>query len=115
MSGEIDGLLEQSFRDFKLSRGEKQALQAALRDGKTDARTLGAIRASAFRIAREHAGGANGASALAWLEEVCQTLISQAVGDGDKAKEGAASEVCFTPGFDAPARIAGLFRKAAKK
>jgi phosphatidylserine/phosphatidylglycerophosphate/cardiolipin synthase-like enzyme len=115
MSGEIDGLLEQSFQDYKLSRGEKQALVAALREGAVDARTLGAVRASAFRIAREQVGGPNRASALAWLEEVCQTLISTAAGDGDKAKESATSEACFTPGFDAPAKIAGLFRLAAKK
>lgn len=113
MSGDIDGLLEQSFQDFRFSRNEKQSLQALLEERPTDARTLGAVRAAAFRIVREHVGGPQGGQSLAWLEEVCQTLLTSATAPTEHSV--AASEACFTPGFDAPARIAGLFRKAARK
>jgi cardiolipin hydrolase len=115
MSGETDGLLEQSFQDFKFSRNEKQSLQKLLKEGPLDSRTLGAVRASAFRIARAQLSGPNGASALTWLEEVCQTLIGAAAESSSADKTASDAEACFTPGFDAPARIAGMFRKATKK
>jgi phosphatidylserine/phosphatidylglycerophosphate/cardiolipin synthase-like enzyme len=105
---EFKEALRRTLEDRRLSRPERQALQALVGDREFSDAERAASRAVAFELARDAAtDGAAVRDVLDWLHDVVKLL------DGPQ-RSGAAprAEACFSPGQECVNRIVGLFRTA---
>lgn len=110
---QLRNMLEQTIDDFRLSRGERQALSRILDHLDPTEDMLALYRRIAFEIGRDKltaAGSHTAGDIVDWLEDVAKVLQSKSEG----SKRTTLAESYFTPGDDCPRRIAGLL-KAAKK
>lgn len=99
----VRAFLMQSLADFRLSRGEKAALTAAIADAKFSATDLAGVRNAAFALAHEALADCPPGTVLEWLEDVLKAAQPAAA-------TVSVSEVHFSPGSDCPQRIAQLFQ-----
>jgi len=106
---DFDAMLAETLTDGRLSRGERHALSAWIRDSEIDERPLAALRHRAFEIARRHAAGTHGSAVMDWLEDVVKALCAPA-----PARAGSA-RACFSPGEDCYRTIIGHFASARTK
>lgn len=67
-------ILRQTLDDRRLTRSERQSLDALLDDADRDPRRMDAWRAEAFSLAAEAIGGGPAAEVLEWLEDVVRAL-----------------------------------------
>jgi phosphatidylserine/phosphatidylglycerophosphate/cardiolipin synthase-like enzyme len=107
---QMEQALRRTLEDTRLSGGEKRALEAVLTDGGADEQQRGAYRHQAFDLARDTLADPRARQVLDWLEEVVKVLQRREPDGGT-----AASDACFSPGHDCPARIAGLFHRARQR
>ena len=103
---DIDEILLQTLSDLKLSRSEKKGLRLVLEDLDLSEGDYGALRKSAFEIARKSAGDSDSRQLLEWLEEVMKVLVPRQ--DRDRKPP----EVFFSPGDSCRERILSLLRAA---
>lgn len=94
--------IERTFDDFRLSRGEKQALAQVIADANPSGEQLARYRNAAFALARKAIGSA-GADILKWLEHVMKVLAPFG-----KADANAESHAYFSPDDNCPRRIMEL-------
>jgi len=104
----LDDILRQTLEDRRLTRGEKRALGEVLADEVPDAAAAARLAARAFAVARQAVEGADNHLVLDWLEDVVKVIRSA----GDPGGQPARADAYFTPGHDAPAKIAELFDRA---
>lgn len=105
-TNEINELLARSLDDHRLSRNERQVLEAGLEKlDRVEHRSE--VVGRAFELAREQPGTAN----LDWLEAVLRLLFREP----GPNKAGVLAEAHFSPGDDCPRRIAQLFSHATRK
>lgn len=95
--------LRQSAIDSHLSGGERQLLRETIRRAALNEQTRGVLRARAFDLAREQAGGANVDAVLDWLEDVNELLLPSRGADAQPLVEAH-----FSPGEDCVHRIIAL-------
>jgi phosphatidylserine/phosphatidylglycerophosphate/cardiolipin synthase-like enzyme len=105
----IDALLIQTLDDFRLSRGERQAILDVLDEQNADAATEAFWRNRAFALARRALNDGGGPEVLDWLEGI-EKLLAHRASAGREEPEAAAAY--FTPGDSGPRAIAGLFNRA---
>lgn len=111
MSDKIDIVqaLTQTLEDARLSRGEKKALKAVLKDLTPDKHDLARYRHHAFDLARE-AVSPDDRAVIEWLEDVVKVLLPR-----DEANpEGGLAEAYFSPGDECPREIANFIGRARK-
>ena len=106
MTDELDDMLRLTLEDYRLSRGERRALQATLKRWNANDQQLGLFRSRAFAIAREELSAGNADAILVWLEDVVKTLLPQADDDEEEAT------AYFTPGDDCWQAIVRHLRRA---
>lgn len=104
----IDELLHQSLADYRISRGEKQALTDILDEAKADPRELALLRSRAFEIARQDVVGPEAKQIIEWLEGVVKVLQPNEAGQ----PLGLQAEAMFSPGHDCARKIVGLLDRA---
>ncbi|MEJ7590727.1 MAG: phospholipase D-like domain-containing protein [Planctomycetaceae bacterium] len=108
---DIDGMLQQSLIDGKLSRAEKSVLRAILTSDAETAHQCDLLRNRAFEIARLSLLGPDAKKAVDWLEDVTGVLLQierLSVADSEQS----ISEVHFSPGNDCRLRIQELLRES---
>lgn len=99
----LETALDETFEDFRLSRGEKSAFKALLQDYRCDGEALNLARNHAFALVSLHVRSqpAYEMDALGWLEHIVKTL--------DQVRGSAASlradEAWFSPGDACKRRI----------
>ena len=103
-------MLQQTLDDFRLTRGEKQALSRILEHVHPSEEMLTLYRSIAFDLANEAiAGNAHQAREIVgWLEEVAKVLQAQA-GQSERTHS---AESHFSPGDNCVSRIQSLLRSA---
>lgn len=100
--------------DGKLSRGERQALSAALREDLPDDVARSEYRDAAFDVARQAIASApRPVDVLDWLADVLR-LLDAPPGVATSAPV-CRGDVCFSPGEACRDRIAGMFRSARRR
>lgn len=104
----VDELLQQSLSDYRISRGEKQALRHVLEEAKADPRELALLRSRAFEIARQDATGPEAKQIIEWLEGVVKLLLP---GDAEPTA-GPHAEALFSPADDCAQSIIRLLNQA---
>jgi phosphatidylserine/phosphatidylglycerophosphate/cardiolipin synthase-like enzyme len=104
---ELDALLLDTLRDYRLSGGEKAALKQALEGCRCDAQALGALRHRAFELARGEVLTPQAAQVLGWLEEVVKVLAPRPA-----PASAAVADACFGPGPACLNRLLALIRQA---
>ena len=72
---DIDGMLQQSLTDGKLSRAEKSVLREILTSDADSAHQRDLLRNRAFEIARLSLLGPDAKKAIDWLEDVTGVLL----------------------------------------
>lgn len=110
---QLRNMLQQTIDDFRLSRGERQALSRILDHVDPTDDMLALYRRIAFEVGRDamnSSGPHTAGDVIDWLEDVARVLQSKS----EASKRETLAETYFTPGDDCPQRIAGLL-KAAKK
>lgn len=103
----LKNMLQQTLDDFRLSRGEQQALRQILEHLDPTAQQWALYRNIAFELAREQLTEQNASELVEWLERVNRVLIPTG-----ESRETARAEAYFSPDDDCVQRIAGLFRSA---
>lgn len=103
---DIDELLLQTLSDLRLSRSEKKGLRMVLEDLDLKEGDYGALRKSAFKIARDAVGDSNSRQVLEWLEEVMKVLVPR------REENEKPPEVFFSPGDSCREKILSLFHAA---
>ncbi len=101
-TNDLDHVLRQTLDDFRLSRGEKRALDAALKEIGADEQQLALLRSRAFAMAREATLGPESHAVIEWLEDIIKVLQPKS------AATPTQSEAHFSPGNDCPRRICML-------
>ena len=107
---EMDTILRATLEDRKLSRSEKRAFAEVLADQAPTDSDLAWLRNRAFDLARESLRHREALLVLDWVEEVVKVIAAR----GQAGREAGLAEAWFTPGSDAPARIASLIRGARR-
>lgn len=105
---EIDRMLEQTFADGRLSRGERQALQGVLEAAGSSEAYSQLFRARAFEFARSRLADADAREVLDWLEQVVK-LVQPGLGPTRAAR------AYFSPQDDCVGAVVELFRSAARQ
>jgi mitochondrial cardiolipin hydrolase len=105
---EIDRMLEQTFADRRLSRGERQALQGVLETTGPSEAYLQLFRARAFEFARSRLTGTDAREVLDWLEQIVK-IVQPGLGPRRAAR------AYFSPEDDCVEAIVGLLRSAARQ
>jgi len=105
---DIDELLLQTLSDLRLSRSEKKGLRLVLEDLDLSEGDYGALRKSAFEIARKSTGDSGSRQVLEWLEEVMKVFVPR------QERDRKPPEVFFSPGDSCRERILSLLRAARK-
>lgn len=100
-------MLRQTLDDFRLSRGERQALTRILEHVQLSEQSLSLYRQVAFELAREVANEANRDDLLSWLEDVCRVLQTAATDS-----EAPRAEALFSPEDPCQERLVGLLKSA---
>jgi mitochondrial cardiolipin hydrolase len=104
---DIDRMLEQTFADRRLSRGERQALRGVLETAEPSEPYLQLFRARAFEFARSRLTGADAREVLDWLEQIVK-IVQPGLGPQRAAR------AYFSPEDDCVEAIVGLLRSAAR-
>lgn len=104
---EFDRLLRHTLSDYRLSRGEKRVLKQSLKQLNADEHDKAVLRSRAFDLAREAADEDERRDVLEWLEEVIKVLAEPVAESAPRP-----CEAYFTPGDNAPRKIANLFAAA---
>ncbi|MCH8828486.1 MAG: hypothetical protein IID45_02800, partial [Planctomycetes bacterium] len=102
-------MLQQTIEDFRLSRGERQALSQILGHFEPTEEMLTLYRSIAFELAQDtlaEAGPQAASDIIGWLEGVAKTLQSRSA----SSRRTTAAESYFSPGDDCPRRIGNLLR-----
>lgn len=108
---ELRTLLAETLDDCQLSRSEKRALTARLKDTSLSEADQVLFQRTAFELAARTISGTNTRSVLEWLDEVT-SILRRAAGSPQSAGE---ADVCFSPGEACWTRIAGLLRTSRQK
>ncbi|PAY20004.1 endonuclease [Rhodopirellula sp. SM50] len=108
--GSIEDALRITLADYRLTRGEKQALAKVVEKVGGDERQLAFARNFAFKLVREQLGGPNDAELIDWLENVLKVLVPKDAPDNSKIR----SEAFFSPNDECVARINRLFQSSRK-
>lgn len=105
----FEDVLRQSFRDFRLSRGEKRDLKSLVKRCGQDTHQLALARSEAFEMAQEAINESNQPDVLRWLEEVVKAL------QGSSASQpSAGAEVHFSPDDPCAERIIRMFQSTRR-
>lgn len=104
---ELVHCLRQSMDDFRVSKGEKTALAAALAPVLADDRELQLIWHEVFELARQATVDADTKSVLDWLEEISKLLRP-------RGGSGPTAAAFFSPGDDCLQTIIHRFHGAKK-
>lgn len=105
---DIGEILRRSFDDHRLSRGERQVLQAAIQELAADEQQLAVLRQWAFAIVREELAGPLAGDSLSWLEDVLKALLAKPVAAVRPA------EAYFSPGDACVNAICGQLRRVQR-
>ena len=105
---QIRNMLTQTLDDFRLSRGEKSALNQILDHIEPTEHDLSVYRAMAFDLAREAVEKTDRGTMIEWLESVIK-LLEQHSGSDQRAVR---AESHFSPSDDCPRRIQQLLSRA---
>ncbi|EPX58284.1 hypothetical protein D187_004040 [Cystobacter fuscus DSM 2262] len=89
-AADIDAILSATLEDRKLTRTEKQALQAVLEERKASEALLALFRSRAFELARDSVSDHRARQVITWLEDMVKTLLP--------AREASQVDVQFSPG-----------------
>jgi mitochondrial cardiolipin hydrolase len=89
-AADIDAILFATLEDRKLTRTEKQALQAVLEERKASEALLALFRSRAFELARDSVSDHRARAVITWLEDMVKTLLP--------AREVSQVDVQFSPG-----------------
>ena len=108
---DMDGMLQQSLTDGKLSRAEKSVLREILTSDADTSHQRDLLRNRAFEIARLSLLGPDAKQAIDWLEDVVGVLLQAERPSGSHPGQ-AISEVHFSPGDDCRLRIQDLLRES---
>ena len=108
---DIDGMLQQSLADGKLSRTEKSVLKEILTSDADTSHQRDLLRNRAFEIARLSLLGPDAKKAIDWLEDVVGVLLQAERPSGSQSGQPI-SEVHFSPGDDCRLRIQELLRES---
>ncbi len=100
---DMDRALTSTLADYRLSGGEKKALQALVADVRPDEHQLAVFRSRAFALAREAMLTLEARQVVEWLEAVVKVLMPR---EGDSAVQ---TDVHFSPGEECAAKIVHLF------
>ncbi len=104
---QLEELLDESFEDLELSRGEKRALGQKLASAAASDDDRAYLRHAAFALAQSRIeGGADSLAVLRWLERAIKVFIPQPTASPPLA------EVYFSPGVTCRERIRRAFRDA---
>jgi hypothetical protein len=104
-----DGMLEQTLEDRRLTKSERQALQARLSDAALDDRVRAVLRSRVFDIVRKKVENVRNITVVDWLEEVSKLLLPFTGGSGEPFVEAH-----FSPGEGCVRRICGMFDGARR-
>ena len=104
-----DKMLEQTLDDHRLSKTERQALKARLRDAALDDRTRAVLRSRVFEVARRKLDDDRTIPIVDWLEEVSKLLLPFSDEQGEPFVEAH-----FSPGEGCVARIRGMLDGARR-
>lgn len=105
----FDAMLRQTLDDKRLSKSERQALQARLRDAALDDRKRALLRSRVFEIAREKLDDDRTIPIVDWLEEVSKLLLPFSGEEGEPFVEAH-----FSPGEGCLRRIRGMLDGARR-
>lgn len=108
---QLRNMLQQTIDDFRLSRGERQALSRILDHLDPTEDMLALYRRIAFELAHDtlkSAGTHTADDIVDWLEDVTRVLQS----GSEASKRTTLAESFFTPGNDCPRRIGSLLDAA---
>ena len=108
---QLRSMLQQTLDDFRMSRGERQALSRILEHTKPSDATLELYRSIAFELARESiadVGPQVAGEIVGWLEDVAKVLQAQA----GKSSRTHSVETHFSPDDDCVGRLRGMFAAA---
>ena len=106
-SDELQGLLSETLDDYRLSRGERQALSARLAEVQLDERLADQCHRVAFELARASIDTVNTPQVLEWLYDVTR-LLRNAAPKSDTIR----AEALFSPGDDCWQKIVSLLNSA---
>lgn len=107
---QIDEILKQTLDDRRLTRGEKKALGAVLKEKDLSDQDYAFLRSQAFDIARAEIDHPDARAVLDWLEDVSKLLTPR-----EEANSGTIAESHFSPSDNCPNRIMGLIRGAGRR
>lgn len=99
---EFDAALQRTLDDRKLTRSERQALQAALAASSPSPEQLAVLRSRVFALATAQAGEVPARELITWCEELVKLLLP-AVASGNRV-----AEAHFSPGLACVNRITQL-------
>lgn len=68
------GCYEQTLKDGRFSRGEKQAIRRLIEEAGLDDRQMGNLRGRLFKLAKTKVRGAAAQNAIDWLETAQKTI-----------------------------------------
>ncbi len=108
---DIEGMLQQSLTDGKLSRAEKLVLREILTSDAETSHQRDLLRNRAFEIARQSLLGPDAKKAIDWLEDVAGLLLQVERPSGSHSGKPI-SEVHFSPGDNCRLRIQDLLRES---
>ena len=103
----MDALLTSMLDDARLSRAERKALRALVRERGLDNERLAVFRSRAFELAR-NAVAPQDLEVIEWLEGAVKSLLPIDKSDADEAEH----EAKFSPGLDCLHAIIGEFSRA---
>lgn len=106
-SDELHGLLSDTLDDYRLSRGERQALSARLAEVQLDERLVDQCHRVAFELARTSIDPVNTPQVLEWLYDVTRVLRNAA-----PKPESIRAEALFSPGDDCWQKIVSMLNSA---
>jgi cardiolipin hydrolase len=109
---ELEKILVQTLADYKFSRGERQAVQAALAAIPADDQLLAFLRHRVFEIARGELTDPQAKAMLNWLEEIVKVLLPAVT--AAKPVTPRPTEAYFSPGNDCVQAICGLLRRSMR-
>jgi cardiolipin hydrolase len=106
---ELQTILRETLDDYRLSRSERQALSARLKDVDLDKRLQDLCHRTAFELAREEIDAVNSSQVLEWLHDVTRLLRTSAL-----STETIRSETLFSPADDCWQKIASMLKSARR-
>jgi len=106
---ELDNILKATLADFRLSRGEKQALSKLLDQFDVDDRQLAVFRNRAFAAAREELIDPDSRAIVDWLEGIVKALQPA------PSRQAVPAEAYFSPADDCPGKLVRLLNGASKQ